>query len=66
MIIWDTGEYEVLPEMPKRNGRLDMGPETETETEESESEPAAERDSLESESEKLRKAFQNVSPPSPG
>ena len=67
MIIWDTGEYEILPEKPKHNGRLDTGPETETEeNDESESEPEAVRDGLESESEKLRKAFQNVSLSSPG
>lgn len=62
MIIWDTGEYEIIPEKPKRNGQPDTGPETETEeSSESESEPEAARDSLESESEKLRRAFQNVS-----
>ncbi|OJJ02348.1 hypothetical protein ASPVEDRAFT_670887 [Aspergillus versicolor CBS 583.65] len=60
MIIWDTGEYEIIPEKSKRNGRPDTGPEPETEeSSETESEPEAARDSLESESEKLRRAFQN-------
>ncbi|KAL4910999.1 hypothetical protein BDW74DRAFT_172453 [Aspergillus multicolor] len=55
LIIWDTGEYEVLPDKPKR---LDLGPETD------ESEPETHSayglgDSGLSESEKLRNAFQN-------
>ncbi|KAL4922926.1 DNA polymerase ligase-domain-containing protein [Aspergillus aurantiobrunneus] len=61
MIIWDTGEYEVLPDKPRGKASLDSGPETDTDTDES-GESGAVRDSVGSgltESEKLRRAFQN-------
>lgn len=52
MIIWDTGEYEILPYQMESTM-----PETETETDDSRSEPAQE---YRSENEKLIEAFRMV------
>ena len=70
MIIWDTGEYEVLPDKPKypNGSRAAQDTETDTDTDadtltdESDNTPDIARSEI-SDSEKLRRAFQNV--PSP-
>lgn len=55
MIIWDTGEYEVLPY------KVDPETETETERDESTSDSSAPSSSQGlTESDKLREAFRNV------
>ncbi|KAL4979739.1 DNA polymerase ligase-domain-containing protein [Aspergillus desertorum] len=55
MIIWDTGEYEVLPDKPRGSN---VGPETDESDQEPETHSGSPSDGL-PESEKLRNAFQN-------
>ncbi|KAL4954038.1 DNA polymerase ligase-domain-containing protein [Aspergillus filifer] len=60
MIIWDTGKYEVLPDKPKSSNGSRAAQDTDTDnlTDESDYVPDIARSEI-SDSEKLRRAFQN-------
>ncbi|KAL4940650.1 DNA polymerase ligase-domain-containing protein [Aspergillus oleicola] len=60
IIIWDTGEYEVLPDKPKSSNGSAVPQDTDPDTATDESDTASDITRSEiTESEKLRRAFQN-------